>query len=397
MGSKTLQKYLDKNFQDMKEKELFNEISMFSCSNGPIIRFEERELINLSSTNYLGLSNNPRVIEATIKATEKYGAGSGGTRILSGTLDIHEELDNKIADLIHMEAAITFQSAYNCNIGAIVAIMDSHDAILSDICNHSSIIDGCLISGAKIIYYEHSSIKDLRQKAKEAVASGLYNKIMVITDGIFSVGGDIAKLQDIVDIAEELDLITYVDDAHAIGVIGQNGSGSGTHHDLVGKIDLQIGTLSKALGVVGGYVAGSRDLIEWLKRKGNPFLFSTSMTPGAVGAAIEAINILNENTELIDKLWHNGRYLKRELKKLGFDIGQSETPITPCIFSNEKIAKQFSQGLLEEGVYAKVLSFSTLPLAAARIRNMPTAAHNEEMLNKAIKAYEIVGKKMGII
>jgi glycine C-acetyltransferase len=397
MSGKTLQKYLDKNLKDLKEQKLYTEISISNGGSGPIIQLEGKELINLSSTNYLGLSNNPRIIEATIKATEKYGAGSGGTRMLSGTLDIHEELELKLADLIHMEAAITFQSAYNCNIGAIVAIMDNHDAILSDSYNHSSIIDGCIISGAKIIYYEHSSIKDLRQKAKEAVDSGLYNKIMVITDGIFSIEGDIAKLQDIVDIAEELDLITYVDDAHATGVIGQNGSGSGTHHDLVSKIDVQIGTLSKALGVVGGYVAGSRDLIEWLKRKGSPFLFSTSMTPGAVGAAIEAINILNENTELIDKLWHNGRYLKRELKKLGFDIGQSETPITPCIFSSAKIAQQFSEELLKEGIYAKVLNFSALPIAAARIRNMPTAAHDEEMLNKAIRAYEIVGKNMGII
>ncbi|MBC8062043.1 MAG: glycine C-acetyltransferase [Clostridiaceae bacterium] len=397
MSGKALQKYLDKNLKDMKEQKIYNEISVFSCGNGPIIRHDGKELVNLSSTNYLALSNNPRIIEATIKATEKYGAGSGGTRALSGSLDIHEELEIKLAELVNMEAAITFQSAYNCNIGAIVAIMDSHDAILSDTYNHSSIIDGCIISGAKIIYYEHSSVKDLRHKAKSAVDSGLYNKIMVITDGIFSMDGDIAKIQDIVDIAEELDLITYVDDAHAIGVIGQNGSGSGTHHDLVGKIDLQIGTLSKAIGVVGGYVAGSKDLIEWLKRKSSPFLFSNSMTPGAVGAAIEAINILNESTELIDKLWHNGRYLKRELKKIGFDIGQSETPITPCIFSNAEIAQQFSQELLQEGVYAKILSFSTIPLAAARIRNIPTAAHDEEMLNRAIKAYKTVGINMGII
>ena len=397
MSGKTLQEYLDRSLKDMNEQKLLAEISVFNCCNGPIIKLDGRELINLSSTNYLGFSNNPRIIEASIRATEKYGAGSGGTRVLSGTLDIHEELEQKLAELVHMEAVITYQSAYNCNIGVIAAIMDSHDAILSDTYNHSSIIDGCIISGAKIIYYEHSSIKDLRKKAKEASKSGLYNKIMVITDGIFSVDGDIAKLQDIVDIAEEMDLITYVDDAHATGVIGQNGSGSGTHHDLVGKIDLQIGTLSKALGVIGGYVAGSRDLIELLKKKSSHFLYSTSMTPGAVGAAIEAINILNENTELIDKLWHNGRYLKRELKKLGFNIGQSETPITPCIFSSGEIAEQFSRELFKQGVYAKVLNFSSIPIAACRIRNMPSAIHDESMLNKAIKAYETVGKNMGII
>jgi len=397
MSGKTLQMYLEKNLNDMKEQKLYTTVNVFNFGNKPIVNLDGKELINLSSTDYLGLSNNPRVIEATIRATEKYGAGSGGTRMLSGTLDIHEELELKLARLINLEAAITFQSAYNCNIGAIVAIMNSHDAILSDNYNHSSIIDGCIISGAKIIGFEHSNMKDLRQKAKDAVDSGLYTKIMVITDGIFSIDGDIAALQDIVEIAEEFNLITYVDDAHATGVIGQNGSGSGTHHDLVGKIDLQVGTLSKAIGVVGGYVAGSKDLIEWLKRKSNPFLFSTSMTPGAVGAAIESINILNESTELIDKLWHNGRYLKRELKKLGFDIGQSDTPITPCKFSDSKTASEFSLELIKQGVYAKVLNFSTLPIASQRIRNMPTAAHDEEMLNKAVKAYEAAGRGMGII
>jgi len=240
-------------------------------------------------------------------------------------------------------------------------------------------------------------MEDLRAKAKEARESGLYEKIMVITDGVFSMDGDIAKLPEIVEIAEEFDLITYVDDAHASGVLGQNGSGSATHHDLVGKIDFQIGTLSKAIGVVGGYVAGSQDLIDWLKVRARPFLFSTSLTPGAAGACIESIAILSESTELVDKVWENGRYLKKGLKELGFDIGHSETPITPCIIGDADKAQQFSKELFEEGVYAKAIVFPTVPLGTARVRNMPTAAHTKEMLDEALAAYARVGRKMGII
>ena len=397
MSGKALQKYLEEGLDNLENKHYLNQICVFNSGNSPILEVQGKYLINLASTNYLGLSCNQRVIEASIKATEKYGAGVGSTRRIGGTLEIHEELEKKLAALIQAEEVITFQSAYNCNIGTISALLDKNDAILTDEYNHSSILDGAIISGATIIKYEHSNIKDLRHKAKLAKESGIYNKIMVITDGIFSVNGDIAKLQDIIDIAEEFELISYVDDAHAIGVIGQNGSGSSTHHDLVGKIDIQIGTLSKAIGVVGGYVAGSRELINWIKLKANPFLFSSSMTPGAVGACIESINILNENTELIDRLWHNGRYLKRELKKLGFDIGKSETPITPCIFGDTELAEKFSEALFENGVYARVLNFSNLELASNRIRNMPSAIHSEEMLREAINVYANVGKQLGII
>ncbi len=397
MSGKALQKYLDENLKDVRENGLYNMVNIVEGANGPVINIEGKKLVNLSSSNYLGLANDSRLIEATIQATKKYGVGAGGVRVINGTLDIHDELEKKLAELKHTEAVITFQSGFNCNIGAIAAIMGNNDLILSDELNHSSIIHGCLLSGSKITTYKHSDMKDLRRKAKEAKASGIYDKIMVITDGVFSMDGDIAKLQDIVEIAEEFELITYVDDAHASGVLGQNGSGSAAHHDLVGKIDFQIGTLSKAIGVVGGYVAGSKDLIDWLKVRGTPFLFSTAMTPGAAGACIEAINILNENTELIDKLWHNGRYLKRELKKLGYDIGHSETPITPILIGNEKVTEQFSRELFNEGVYVKFLSYPVVPIGFGRIRNMPTAAHNEEMLNEALRAYEVVGKRMGLI
>lgn len=396
MGSKSLEKYLKENLQDLKDKGLYNEINVITGANGPKINIGGKTLINLSSNNYLGLANHPRMVEASVKATEKYGAGAGAVRTINGTLDIHIELEKKLAAFKHTEAAIAFQSGFNCNMAAISAVMGKKDAILSDALNHASIIDGCRLSGAKIIRVEHSDMEDLRAKAKEAKESGLYEKVMVITDGVFSMDGDIAKLPEIVEIAEEFDLITYVDDAHGSGVLGK-GAGTVHHFGLSDKIDFQIGTLSKAIGVVGGYVAGTQDLIDWLKVRGRPFLFSTSLTPGAAGACIEAINILTESTELHDKLWENGNYLKKGLKELGFDIGDSETPITPCIIGEAAKAQEFSKRLYEEGVYAKAIVFPTVPMGTARVRNMPSAAHTKEMLDDAIAIYKKVGQEMGII
>ena len=396
MGSKALHKFLSENLNDLKSKGLYNVINPLQGANGPVINIGGKELINLSSNNYLGLATNPRLIEATIKATKKYGVGAGAVRTINGTLEIHEELERKLAIFKHTEAAIAFQSGFNCNMGAISAVMNKKDAILSDALNHASIIDGCRLSGAKVIRFEHSNMDDLRKKAKEAKESGLYEKVMVITDGVFSMDGDIAKLPEIVKIAEEFDLITYVDDAHGSGVLGK-GAGTVKYFGLSDKIDFQIGTLSKAIGVVGGYVAGTKDLIDWLKVRARPFLFSTSLTPGAAGACIEALNILSESTELNDKLWENGNYLKKQLKGLGFNIGHSQTPITPCIIGNEEKAQTFSKELFEEGVYAKSIVYPTVPLGTARVRNMPTAAHTIQMLDKAVAAYEKIGKNMGII
>jgi glycine C-acetyltransferase len=279
---------------------------------------------------------------------------------------------------------------------AISAVMDKEDAILSDELNHASIIDGCRLSKAKIIPFRHSDIDDLRAKAKEAKASGLYKKIMVITDGVFSMDGDIARLPEIVEVAEEFDLITYVDDAHGSGVLGK-GAGTVKHFGLSDKIDFQIGTLSKAIGVVGGYVAGRQELIDWLKVRSRPFLFSTALTPGDVAASIRAIDILMESTELHDKLWDNGNYLKKGLQELGYNIGESETPITPCVIGEEKLTQQFSKRLYEEGVYAKAIVFPTVPRGTGRVRNMPTAAHTKEMLDRALSVYEKVGREMGIV
>lgn len=396
MTSRTLDKFLHVHLQDLKDRGLYNEIDTLESANGPIIKIHGRELINLSSNNYLGLATDERLIKASIDATQNYGVGAGAVRTINGTLKVHDELEKKLAEFKHTEAAIVFQSGFNCNMGAISAVMDKDDAILSDELNHASIIDGCRLSRAKIIRFNHSDMRDLRTKAQEAKDSGQYNKVMVITDGVFSMDGDIAKLPDIIKISEELDLITYVDDAHGSGVLG-NGAGTVKHFGLSNRVDFQIGTLSKAIGVVGGYVAGKRELIDWLKVRARPFLFSTSLTPGSAAACSEAIDILHNSTELQTRLWENGNYLKQGLKALGFNIGHSETPITPCVIGEEVLTQQFSKRLFEEGVYAKSIVFPTVPQGTGRVRNMPTAAHSKDMLNQALLAYEKIGKELSII
>lgn len=394
--SKKLDAFLNENLNELKEQGLYNEIDPVEGPNGPIIQVRGTDLINLSSNNYLGLATNEDLKTIAKEAIDKYGVGAGAVRTINGTLDLHVELEEKLAEFKGTEAAISYQSGFNCNMAAISAVMDKNDAILSDQLNHASIIDGCRLSKAKIIAYKHSDMEDLRAKAKEATESGQYNKVMVITDGVFSMDGDIAKLPEIVEIAKEFDLITYVDDAHGSGVTGK-GKGTVKHFGLEKEVDMQMGTLSKAVGVVGGYVAGKQNLIDWLKVRSRPFLFSTAVTPGDVAATTAAIQMIIDSTELHDKLWENGDYLKKGLKELGFDIGESETPITPCIIGEEKLAQEFSKRLFEEGVYAKSIVFPTVPKGTGRVRNMPTAAHTKEMLDQAIAIYEKVGKELNII
>ena len=396
MPSHSLDRFLTENIEDLKSKGLYNVIDPLQGPNGPTILIGGKTLINLSSNNYLGLATDERLVNASIKAAKTYGAGAGAVRTINGTLDLHLELERKLAEFKHTEAVIAYQSGFNCNMAAISAVMDKNDAILSDELNHASIIDGCRLSKAKIIRFKHSDMEDLRAQAKAAKESGLYNKIMVITDGVFSMDGDIAKLPEIVQIAEEFDLITYVDDAHGSGVLG-GGAGTVKHFGLSDRIDFQIGTLSKAIGVVGGYVAGSKKLIEWLKLRSRPFLFSTALPPAPVAACIASVDILMNDKTLIEKLWDNGNYLKDGLKRIGFDIGNSETPITPCIIGDEVKTQAFSKRLYEEGVYAKAIVFPTVPKGTGRIRNMPTAAHSKEMLDQVLAVYERVGKELGII
>lgn len=396
MTSKVLDEFLSENIADLKERGLYNEIDPVQGANGPKIMIDGKQLINLSSNNYLGLATDEQLKKVAKEAVDSHGVGAGAVRTINGTLDLHVELEKRIAEFKGTEAAISFQSGFNCNMAAISAVMDRDDAILSDALNHASIIDGCRLSRAKIIPFEHSNMEDLREKAKEAVESGKYNKVMVITDGVFSMDGDVAKLPEIVKIAEEFDLITYVDDAHGSGVLGK-GAGTVKHFGLQDKVDFQMGTLSKAIGVIGGYVAGKAQLIDWLKVRSRPFLFSTAVTPADAVASTKAIERLMESSDLVDKLWENGDYLKKGLKKLGFNIGESETPITPCIIGEENAAQEFSKRLFEEGVYAKAIVFPTVPRGTGRVRNMPTAAHTKEMLDEALAIYEKVGKEMKVI
>lgn len=391
-----LNDFLDENLNHLKENGLYNEIDTVEGANGPEIQINGKKYINLSSNNYLGLATNEDLKTAAKNAIDSHGVGAGAVRSINGTLDLHGELESTLAEFKGTEAAVAYQSGFNCNMAAISAVMNKNDAILSDELNHASIIDGCRLSKAKIIRVNHSDMDDLRQKAKEAVESGQYNKVMYITDGVFSMDGDVAKLPEIVEICEQYGIMVYVDDAHGSGVMGK-GAGTVKHFGLQDKVDFQIGTLSKAIGVVGGYVAGSQKLIDWLKAQSRPFLFSTSLAPGDTKAITEAVKKLMASTELHDRLWENANYLKEGLSRLGFDTGQSETPITPVIIGDEKKTQQFSKRLMEEGIYVKSIVFPTVPRGTGRVRNMPTAAHTTEMLDQALEVYARVGKELGII
>lgn len=394
--SKELEQFLAEGLAELKDNGMYNEIEPLSSPNGPMIQIGEKELINLSSNNYLGLATDSSLKAVAKEAIDEWGVGAGAVRTINGTLDLHLELEQELAKFKGTEAAIAYQSGFNCNMAAISAVMGKGDVILSDELNHASIIDGCRLSGAKIVRVKHSDMADLRQKAQEVRESGLYKKAMFITDGVFSMDGDIAKLPEIVEIAKEFDMMVYVDDAHGSGVLGK-GHGTVKHFGLEKEVEFQIGTLSKAVGVVGGYVAGSQALIDWLKVRSRPFLFSTAVTPADAAAATAALRRIDEHPELNEQLWENARYFKEKLEVLGFETGITETPITPVIIGDEQAAQDFSKRLYEEGVYVKSIVFPTVPRGTARVRNMPTAAHTKSMLDDALAVYEKVGKEFNLI
>lgn len=394
--SKELEQFLAEGLAELKDNGMYNEIEPLSSPNGPMIQIGEKELINLSSNNYLGLATDSSLKAVAKEAIDGWGVGAGAVRTINGTLDLHLELEQELAKFKGTEAAIAYQSGFNCNMAAISAVMGKGDVILSDELNHASIIDGCRLSGAKIVRVKHSDMADLRQKAQEVRESGLYKKAMFITDGVFSMDGDIAKLPEIVEIAKEFDMMVYVDDAHGSGVLGK-GHGTVKHFGLEKEVEFQIGTLSKAVGVVGGYVAGSQALIDWLKVRSRPFLFSTAVTPADAAAATAALRRIDEHPELNEQLWENARYFKEKLEALGFETGITETPITPVIIGDEQAAQDFSKRLYEEGVYVKSIVFPTVPRGTARVRNMPTAAHTKSMLDDALAVYEKVGKEFNLI
>ncbi len=387
--------FITQRLNELKEQGVYRKLAVLGGPSGARSIINGKEVINLSSNNYLGLANNPRLKKAALEALEKWGVGAGAVRTIIGNMSIHEELEKKLAEFKHVEAVLVFQSGFTANAGAIPAVVDKGDIIISDELNHASIIDGCRLSRADVIRYKHSDMKDLERVIKEVKDN--YNTKLIITDGVFSMDGDIAKLPEIVELAEKYGCLTYVDDAHASGVLGRSGRGSADHFGLHGRVDIQIGTLSKAIGVVGGYVAGNKNLIEWLNHRGRPFLFSTAVPPSVAAACLEAINILSESSELTDKLWDNARYLKNGLNKLGFNTGKSETPITPVIAGEDRKAIKLSERLFEEGVFAQSIVFPTVPRDGARVRTIVTAAHTKKDLDDALNAFEKVGKELGLI
>jgi glycine C-acetyltransferase len=387
--------FLIAELNGLKAAGLYRPLKELQSPQQPRSVINGRPVINLSSNNYLGLADDARLKEAMITATAELGVGSGAVRTIIGTMSIHNQLEVKLAKFKHTEACVVFQSGFACNTGVIPVLVGEGDAIISDELNHASIIDGCRLTKAITLRYKHSDMEDLARVLRET--DGKYAKRLIITDGVFSMDGDIGRLPEIVALAEAHDCMTFVDDAHASGVLGKNGRGTVNHFGLDGRVTVQVGTLSKAVGVLGGYVAGPQALIELLWHKGRPFLFSTSHPPGVAAACLTAIEIMEQEPELIERLWANTRYFKAKLEALGFDTGRSETPITPIIAGDEAKALKLSDRLLEEGVFAQSITFPTVKQGKARVRTIVSAAHTQADLDEALLAFAKVGKELDLI
>jgi glycine C-acetyltransferase len=387
--------HLDHKIQELKDMGVYRTLPINEGPCEAIIKFNGKEIINLSSNNYLGFANHPRIVKAAKDALDIYGVGAGAVRTIVGNMDIHEKLDQVIAHFKHEEAALVFQSGFACNAGVIQAITEEGDLIISDELNHASIIDGVRLSKASRAVYKHCNMESLEQVLKDKRSQ--FKNVLIITDGVFSMDGDIAPLPEIVKLAKQYDCMTYVDDAHGSGVLGKSGRGTVDHFNLHGQVDFIIGTLSKAIGVVGGYVCGSMASRDYLLHRGRPLLFSTAMMPSAAAAIIEAFKMLEESTEYTDRLWDNAKYFKNKLSALGFDIGKSETPITPVMIGDEKLTMAYSKALLEQGVYVSGIVFPTVQKGQGRIRCMVSALHTKQMLDQAVKIMYDVAKKMNIL
>ena len=392
--------YLTEQLNELKSKGTHFKLRVLEDEQAPECTFDGKHVINLASNNYLGLTTHPKLREAALEATRKYGVGSGAVRTIAGTMKIHMELEEKIARFKNVEACVVFQSGFAANAGTVSAVLGKEDFIISDQLNHASIIDGARLSRAKILVFNH---KDLSH-AEEQLASikNQPGRKLLITDGVFSMDGDIGPLPGLCDLAEKYGAIMMVDDAHASGVLGRNGRGTIDHFHQHGRVDIQVGTLSKAIGALGGYVCGTRDLIDYLYHRARPFLFSTSHPPSVAATCIAAFDVLEQEPERIDKLWENTRFWKKELGLLGFDIGgkttpASETPITPIIIGDGARTMEFSRELFKEGVLGTGIAFPTVPEGKARVRTIMTATHTREELQRALEVLKKVGKKMGIL
>ncbi len=380
----------------LKANGLLTNIRTLNSAQGAWLTVDGRKVLNFCSNNYLGLADHPALVEAAHDALDKYGVGPAAVRTIAGTMDLHLELERRVTKFKGVEAAITFQSGFNANLAAIPALVDKKDIIYSDELNHASIIDGCRLSRATICRYAHRDADDLRRRIEDNYAEN-YRRALIVTDGVFSMDGDVAPLDELFAVADENGFLLMVDDAHGEGVLGSHGRGIVDHFGLHGKVDIEVGTFSKAFGVVGGVVAGKREIVEWLRQRGRPFLFSSAMTVPDVAACIAAVDLLERSSELVERLWENTDYFKREVKNLGLDTGVSTTPITPILLGEAPLAQQFSQALYEEGVFATAIGFPTVPRGKARIRVMISAAHERDDLEFGLLAIERVAHKLGVI
>jgi len=388
--------FIRQSLDELKNSGLYIQIRTIQSPQGAWVVVDGKRVLNFCSNNYLGLANHPEMRRAAIDAIERYGVGPAAVRTIAGTLDLHLELEEKLAHFKRVEAALALQSGLCANQAVIPLLMGQGDLIISDELNHASIIDGVRLSKADRAIYRHGYIQDLQSRLEEAQKKG-YSKIMIITDGVFSMDGDIAPLPEIVELAEKYGAIVMVDDAHGEGVLGEGGRGIVDHFGLHGRVDIEIGTLSKAFGVVGGYVAGKALIIEYLRQQARPFLFSSATTPADTAACIAAVDLLERSTELVDRLWENTRYFKAQMKDLGFDTGRSETPIVPVMLGEAPLAQEFSRRLFNEGVFAMAIGYPTVPKGKARIRVMISATHSKEDLDYGLEAFERVGKELGVI
>jgi glycine C-acetyltransferase len=385
---------------ELKEKGTYFRLRVLDHQQAPVCHYDGKQVINLASNNYLGLANHPKLIEASLRATRELGVGSGAVRTIAGTMKIHMELEEKIASFKNVEACVVFQSGFAANAGTVSAILGKEDFILSDELNHASIIDGARLSRAKIKVFRHKDTQHCEELLQE-VANEPGRKL-VITDGVFSMDGDIGPVDKLAVLAEKYGAIMMVDDAHASGVLGRNGRGSIDHFNMHGRVDVQVGTLSKAIGSLGGYICGSRDLIDYLYHRARPFLFSTSHPPSVAASCIAAFDILEQEPDRIERLWQNTRYFQGELRRAGFNVGgvttpATETPITPVILGEGRVAMEFSRALFDEGVMGTGIAFPTVPEGKARIRLIVTSEHTKAQLDQALETLQRVAKKMGLL
>ncbi|MGH2671911.1 MAG: glycine C-acetyltransferase [Actinomycetota bacterium] len=387
--------YLKERLAELEEQGLAIRPRILEGPTGARARFDGRDVINLASNNYLGLANHPRMNAAAARAAEELGAGTGAVRSIAGTMASHRQLERRFAEFKHAEDALMFQSGFTANAGTVAAILDRTDVIVSDRLNHASIIDGARLSRAEIKVFEHRDAAHAEALLEETARPG--RRQLLITDGVFSMDGDIAPLPDLVEVAERRGAIMMIDDAHASGVLGVGGAGTVDHFGLHGRVDVQVGTLSKAIGVLGGFIAGPHYLIEWLVNRGRPFLFSTSAPPAVVAACLEALDIIRDEPVRLERLWSNTRRFKEGLHDLGFDTGASETPITPVITEDEEATQRFAQRLFEEGVFTPAIVFPTVPKGRARVRTIVTADHGEDDLSEALAVFGRVGRELELV